>query len=56
MAANSFRNWYSSDGVSWIPVVANQAYTCTPTHIGFFVSSWTATADFLYTFEYLRVY
>ncbi len=55
VAANSFRTLWSRDGISWLAMVGNTSYTCTPTHIGFFITSWGSTTDFAYPFEYLRV-
>jgi hypothetical protein len=55
VAANSFRSYISPNGAVWLPLEANQAYTCTPTYVGFFVTSWGSTSDFMYSFEYGRV-
>ena len=54
VAANSFQFSYSADGISWISQAA-QAYTLTPTHLGFVMTSWAGTSDFAYTFDYFRV-
>jgi hypothetical protein len=54
VGTNSFQFSFSADGISWVTQAA-QAYTCTPTHFGFYVSSWAATGDFTYTYEYFRV-
>lgn len=55
VAANSFRSYISPNGAVWLPIEANQAYTCTPTYVGFFITSWGSTGDFMYSFEYGRV-
>lgn len=54
VAANTFSTWWSSDGVSWIPILSNHAFTLTPAYVGVMHSHYGGTPKSITTYEYLR--
>lgn len=52
--SGNFSGWISPDGVSWINVTGTRNPAITPTHVGFFVSTWSGTLPFVWSFRYLR--
>jgi hypothetical protein len=55
-ATNTFSCYVSPDGVSWITVYLNLAFTLTPTHIGLDCSTWAGGSACIGSYEYFRVY
>lgn len=55
-AANTFSCYVNPDGVSWITVYSNLAYTLTPTHVGLDCSTWAGSSACIGSYEYFRVY
>ena len=53
-AANTWRFWASPDGVSWIPFASSVAYTMTPTHVGFWVSTFGGASPLVASFRYFK--
>lgn len=53
-AANTWRSDLSIDGVSWLLGPATVAKTMTPTHVGFFDSSYGTSAKHIASWEFLR--
>lgn len=56
-AANSWRAYISSDGISWgwfTPSGSAFSRTLTPTHLGFFTTAWGAGNQFSWSFLYFR--
>lgn len=53
-AANTFIGYTSADGNLWFDVTGNLSNTLTPTHCGFFVSSWGGTLPFTWSIRYFR--
>lgn len=55
VAANTFRVYYSPDGVTWTTFgFGDLAKTMTPTQMGVFVSAWGGSANNVASFEYLK--
>lgn len=55
-SSNTFAQAYSLDGTHWTDFAQSDiSITCTPTHMGFFVSSWSQTTPQTAAFRYLRV-
>lgn len=55
-SSNTFAYAYSVDGSTWTDFAqADLSITCTPTHMGFFVSTWSQTVPMAAVFRYLRV-
>ncbi len=56
-AANTFAVAYSLDGVTWTDKgAATFAHTMTPTHFGFYTTTWGGNNEALASFDYFRVY
>ena len=55
---NTWRAWYSPDGVSWTDLgQGNDSTTMTPTHFGLGVSTWeVGVTPKVATFEFMRAY
>lgn len=53
-AANTWRTDYSNDGVSWINGTATLSKTMTPTHVGFFDSSYGSSTKHTASYGFLR--
>lgn len=53
-ATNTWRADYSIDGVSWIKGKATLSKTITPTHVGFFDSSYGTATEHIASYEFLR--
>lgn len=54
IGANTWRADYSPDGVSWIKGAANLSKTITPTHVGFFSSSYGTSIKHIASYEFIR--
>ena len=54
LGSNTWRGLVSCDGVSYINVTGDLTRTLTPTHAGFFVSTWGGSAPYIFSFRYCR--
>lgn len=52
-AADVYRGYISADGVQWV-LIGSTTLALTPSHVGIFVTSWTATAKQSAAFDYFR--
>lgn len=52
--SNNWSGWVSCDGVGWLNVTGTFARTLTPTHLGFFVTTWGGTLPFAWSIRYCR--
>ncbi len=52
---NSFSGLVSPDGVSWANVTGNIAETITPTHAGFFATTWGGSLPFVWSVRYCKL-
>lgn len=52
--SNNWSGWCSPDGIGWVNLTGTLARTLTPTHIGFFVTSWTGADPFAWSFRYFK--
>jgi hypothetical protein len=51
--ANSFTALISPDGISYVPILTS-TITLTPTHAGFFCTTWGGTNPFVWSLAYVR--
>jgi len=54
VAANTFAGYVSADGVSWINLTGSLARTVTPSQVGFFATTFSATSPFNWSLRYFR--
>lgn len=54
LGSNAWNGYVSNDGVSYLLLGSSVSATLTPTHVGFFVSSWGSSVPFNYTIRYVR--
>lgn len=55
-AANTFRNWISYDGVTWLQMGADITATMTPTHVGFGLNTRGETpSGTVISIDYVRI-
>lgn len=52
--SNNWRGYASPDGISWLDITGSFARTLTPTHAGFFVSTWGGALPFVASLRYVR--
>jgi hypothetical protein len=53
-AANTFVGYVSCDGISFVNITGDQSRTLTPTHGGFFVTSYSGVSPFNFCIRYVR--
>lgn len=56
-AANTWQLHFSADGITFVNAITNLSYTMTPTHAGFFCTTWAnsnATTKSNFSFRYVR--
>lgn len=54
LGSNSWRGYVSADGISYIKVTGDLSRTMTPTHMGFFCSTWGSAGPYNFAFRYIR--
>lgn len=52
--SNNWSGWISADNSQWINVTGTVASTLTPTHLGFFCTSYGGTLPFVWSVRYFR--
>lgn len=52
--SNHYRSYLSPDGVNWLEVGTQFTVTFTPTHVGFFASTWSGTNPFCWCPRFMR--
>lgn len=52
--SNNWSGWVSGDNTQWVNVTGTVAYTMTPTHLGFFVTSWGGSLPAVWSMRYIR--
>lgn len=52
--SNNFSGWASVDGQQWSNITGTFARTLSPTHVGFFVTTWGAAQPHNFVFDYFR--
>lgn len=56
VAANTFRAYYSPDGVQWSTFgIGDLSLAMTPTHMGLMTGTYSGAGDYIASFEYFRV-
>lgn len=56
VSSNTWRGYASCDGISWLNFTGDYAYTMTPTHVGFAMTTWSGTAyPWCMSLAYFRV-
>jgi hypothetical protein len=54
LGSNSWQGYTSPDGISWATVGSSMSRTLTPTHAGFFMSTWSGTSQYVWSVLYIR--
>lgn len=52
--SNNWSGWTSVDGQQWLNVTGTFARTLSPTHVGFFVTTWGGASPHNFVFDYFR--
>lgn len=54
VSANNFAGYGSCDGISWVNMTGTVGRTCTPSAVGFFVTTWGSTVPYMWSVRYFR--